>query len=338
MNDSNLNVGYKYKPFFWWRERKDIQDHGALFELIAAPPIVIFGLVGNCLLFILMTRDANSRPFTIIMKGLAVADSGALIHEILVWINVLSARKYGFLLIDPRTNIACKLCYDSIFTNLMASWFLVLLSLERCVAMNFPMFSHVHLNQKTTQIGLIFISAICFMMTIIWSTFSSVSSSGVCYRVPIPKLYALLMISFVNYIPLMILIIFNIWTMVAVVKMIKRPLPVSNSDDQERLKNCVVYLLVISFIYIFTRTPFFLDRFWSQISEAYPNWLWYTWILYLINHCSNFVVVVMYGKYYRTKFKEMCLGHKDENQIVVNVEGGPVTTNQIQPSSSDRRF
>ncbi|KAH3831744.1 hypothetical protein DPMN_105014 [Dreissena polymorpha] len=105
-------------------------------SLIVLTPVILLGLVGNCLSMLTWSRGSNRNKSTaVLLTCLAVTDTIVLaIPALEMWADEV----FNFKLRLPHV-VLCKLfAWASYFGPTMSSWIIVLVTLERFVSIWFP--------------------------------------------------------------------------------------------------------------------------------------------------------------------------------------------------------
>lgn len=97
--------------------------------------IVVVGVPGNILMFIVFSRNALSKlSVSLYFRVMALANLFININ----WIKKFAQYQYGFVLID-QSGFLCKTIMFSIYTvSAMAAWFMVAASVDRFLVIAFP--------------------------------------------------------------------------------------------------------------------------------------------------------------------------------------------------------
>ena len=115
------------------------------FKLVFVPAIVLFGIAGNILSFIVMSRPSyKTKPYSCYLRALAVCDSLTLLFTMLYMSDEicreLGHRSTCFLPNLFTTDILCKLVeFSRHVVYLMSSWLIVLFTIDRYLAVCHPL-------------------------------------------------------------------------------------------------------------------------------------------------------------------------------------------------------
>ncbi|XP_052280750.1 uncharacterized protein LOC127878271 [Dreissena polymorpha] len=115
-------------------------------SLIVLTPVILLGLVGNCLSMLTWSRGSNRNKSTaVLLTCLAVTDTIVLaIPALEMWADEV----FNFKLRLPHV-VLCKLfAWASYFGPTMSSWIIVLVTLERFVSIWFPVRNR-HVSERT---------------------------------------------------------------------------------------------------------------------------------------------------------------------------------------------
>ncbi|XP_026578725.1 proto-oncogene Mas-like [Pseudonaja textilis] len=138
--------------------------------------ISILGLVGNGMTIYLLAYCIKRNPFTIFILNLSIADFGVLTFLItaIIFVKVftLSHRTYV-------SDIFFFLLLEFIFFTYSASQFLLTaISLDRCVAVLFPLWHRCHLPPYLPTLVCGFLWILCFLLSVVHFILYQTKSSG----------------------------------------------------------------------------------------------------------------------------------------------------------------
>ena len=122
---------------------------GVIFQRVGAPIIIILGLVGNTLSLLVMVQEHNRRISACLYMGaLAVLDNGALLTLAFLW-TVTEFVAY------PWSPAGCRIWVFIVFITTGGSAITIsLVTLDRCIAVRFPLRSLVFCTPRRARVTL----------------------------------------------------------------------------------------------------------------------------------------------------------------------------------------
>ncbi|ELU14421.1 hypothetical protein CAPTEDRAFT_207119 [Capitella teleta] len=284
--------------------------------IAVSPIILIVGLVGNILTLVVMNRPSHrSSSVSIYLSTLAISDSLVLILD---FINNWFKMNLDIKLLEMDETF-CKFhrCFfDAVFTT--SSWLILAVSIERFIAVWFPLKAKRLCTIKTARITccvLPLLALACYAHRVPgWH----LDKTGRCNTHPkhrnfqeiyVPWLSAVLY----SYGPIVMLIVFNGLIVFRLKKMAsKRDAMTSNdkSSSQERrititiVVICVAFILLtlplaLFYIFQFAMGEFFDQRPTTALAETIVL------ILGLSNHAVNFFLYVMSSAGFRAEVRRV---------------------------------
>ena len=154
--------------------------HFNLLDYTIVSTLLIIGLFGNVMTIAVMRRTSafETKPTAMILSLLSVADSSVLL--MVPWNKISFQQLIGF---DVRGLhwIGCKVffwAWPSAKTT--SSWFIVLISLERCIAIACPLRARNLITKRNTSYAISLVCTVIFIYNGTRSVFSNVTKNGIC--------------------------------------------------------------------------------------------------------------------------------------------------------------
>jgi len=278
-----------------------------------------FGLIGNLLSFTLFMRIRNKlRSTSITLLALSISDSLVLL-ELVVLPYVTS--KFELL---KRSQILCK--FPAFFNPVIAgfsSWVLVILAIERLIAVGFPYRASRICTQRNIIVALsivtIFLCACNLPRAIVIRSIPyfpgsvnfkcSLGRANGLLRLLLPWVYL-----FVNWlIPFTVLFGSNVFIIVKLFKHRNKMSHLSShSDYPNHTKHITLMLIAVSLFYLLTTSPYHLfglvdEHLLKKVTLEHQkeqlkvsHWLFY---LHSMNYSCNFILYCLSGSKFRKELK-----------------------------------
>ena len=314
-------------------EREIIQ---LVFGIVLLTPVSVLGITGNISSFIVLRSQKNKTATNYCLIALAVSD-------ILLLVNALLFALINIYVYDsPRegTNFRLRLfpvfgLYTSLVTARVTSLLTTLLSIERFVAVNFPMKAKLICNKTITLFSIIFIYGITivlflpfpFKYNVVYKVRNNETFVGLQRN---PNLsdsfcnaYGLAMNILFRFSPIIIILVFNIKIMTAIKKTHKSRESIrSRNDGQSKEQGRItIMLLVVSFTFVLGILPgavnSLLQMAWPGYSRVgksrnfQQSFSYITFLLEAINSALNFLIYMALSARFRAKYKEIFYSTKN---------------------------
>ena len=314
-----------------------------------SPCLIIFGLVGNSLVFVVLTKSSmKETTCSIYLRLLAVFDSLVLCLNLArYWIIHLTDY-------DLRNYIpfVCMIhTWASYWVSYTSAWLLLSVTVERCVSVWFPHKVKTFCTKRKTYIIII---AIILIMALINSHFIYILGKDIdttnnwtyCHSIYEDSNFLALAWPWVDFLiyslfPSTILSVCNISIIYKVISSNRQIMQNSSSNESNTQTSSVTFrrnqessltamLLVTSITYVVCTTPFCLftiyyansDRIvfddakkWAvdELVFAVINMLQFT------NNCINFVLYCVSGSRFRAELKTLCCFEDQSRPVIYNV-------------------
>ena len=167
-----------FAELYWWC------DSSSLAIKIMGPLVLVFGVSGNVLSFITVTRKGMRKMHvSFILAVLAVADTAVLIFSALLG----AVRTYSNGKLDLYVETHCSLMYYlNYFFSQLSAFLMALIAAERFIAVYKPLKAGVWLT--TSRIGKVILAWVVFLAVIntnaffVWGPYGQVSFGSVTLR------------------------------------------------------------------------------------------------------------------------------------------------------------
>lgn len=240
--------------------------------------ITMFGLLGNILTYLTMNQsDKKGLVMPHHFRTLAIFDSLTLILDLFqywLWINFPS-------FVAIQGDIFCvEYIFTAYVTFAMASWTLVIMSLDRLVATMFPLHAATWCTIRKARIfnvcNVLINSALCFPRLFRYFNLQGVSIGSLHAMCPVSSFLpewvgGFLDVSYVitaNYTPPILVLIMNVLILLSLRKHAKQQQNLGQTDAKED-KSIIAMLLIVAFTYTLASAAYPLDMFIWEI--FYPN-------------------------------------------------------------------
>ncbi|KAK2140932.1 hypothetical protein LSH36_1201g00044 [Paralvinella palmiformis] len=235
---------------------------------VVVPTFLLVGLFGNTMTVIVMRHSLfRATSIAIILVALSLSDSALLL---MVPFNKLFVQKYlGF---DVRALhwFGCKAFFWFWRTAKMtSSWFIVLISLERFVVINYPLKARTLVTKRTAVCGILLVYTVIGTFNLIWVSFSDVIRGGKCLsnvaddpaKTAFVRAFVVAGSSLYTHIPVVLTVFFNL---ISVIKLIRQDrkrrlmtqmMRVTHPKRQDTSSLLSAMLIGISFAFFVLVTP-----------------------------------------------------------------------------------
>ena len=301
--------------------------------------IIISGVLGNVFgAIILLRKRFRKRSFGIYLLAIACLDTIFLLSNTLfAWgIQILFGIK-----IQTFSAFGCKLVkYVIVASRAMSAWILVILSLERMLALAIPHLSNTINTRKRAIIGTIIVIIIQGLIYL-YNFFSiEIRSWGSCYwSAHINKNrydIVLNIFDFLNYavIPSIVMATCN----VVLVCLLKHSQELRRSSNRD-IKGNVIIIISMSVVFIVLTTPMTVYQI-LYVSEVDTGPSYVYPILYsldLLNHAINFVLYCLSGPGFRHEIKVLFHPICKPLRKIRPAEGTDMTSMDLSSPSKDSK-
>ena len=314
-----------------------------------SPCLIILGLMGNSLVFVVLTKSSMKQTTcSIYLRFLAVFDSLVLcVNLARYWIIHLThydLRNY--------TPFVCMIhTWASYWVSYTSAWLLVSVTVERCVSVWFPHKVKTFCTKRKTYIIII---AIILIMALINSHFIYILGNDIdttnnwtyCHSIYEDSNFLALAWPWVDFLiyslfPSTILSVCNISIIYKVISSNREIFQNSSSNESNTRNSSVTFrrsqessltamLLVTSITYVVCTTPFCLFTIYYASSTrilfddtkkaavvglvfAVINMLQFT------NNCINFILYCVSGRRFRAELKTLCCCEEQGRPVIYNV-------------------
>lgn len=298
-----------------------ISTHWKQLPAMIVSEIVItaFGVLGNTLiLLVVLGKRFRDTAFGLHLLWLSLFDTGSLITQ-----NVMSMRFN-----KSSSLFGCKMVmYINTTCEICSSWTLVIIAVERALAVCIPHKTIIFNSRKRAMISQICVSlsiaAICSYILLSSNmskfdqpTICSLQKPSVTVALVSHLLYDLIIHSFL---PACLLVILNTIVIIAV-KRSSKFREVSSSKTRETDTNTRLNILLISTSVVYTATTLPIAIALLVRDVCGPDWdvndqgeliIQLLYKLHKLNHATNFLVYIAFGSEFRAGLKELFIPVKN---------------------------
>ena len=281
--------------------------------VIATPIVVIFGLIGNAMTAAVLTRKRfRSRNISVYLLALAVVDSIFLVSNTMV---SLSIKYLGGPDIQALSNPGCKLAkYIVMSSRAISAWLVVVLTVQRLLAMSIPHLASVLSTRKQALISTAVI--IVFVLALYSYLFYVIELGSVyCYwKNGLDRERTLLNITdllFYSLIPSVILgtcnsiLIYMLFYSEELRKEATKNACRATSGAESRSITVILVLMSVSFIILTLPMTLYQVVYTIGFNPRIPILYPALYTLNLINHAVNFLLYCVSGPSFRAEIKDM---------------------------------
>lgn len=335
-NSTNITITFHYKGDIISNETLNIVKIVCGMALLL--PVSILGIIGNVVSLVVLCCHKVKTASNYCLTALAFSDLLFLINAVLFSaINI-------YVQVSPRegTNLRNSLfpyvgIYSSLVTARITSLLTTLLSIERFVAVRFPMKAKFICNKKSTFIAIVTIYLVTiilflpfpFKYKIIHKIERNVSITSVVRNLKLSdqfcKIYGITMNFIFRFIPILlifclnIIIMFNIWSTRKKRKSLStRNISESQSKEQRKI---TIMLLVVSFTFLICILPGAINSLFQTTFKGYSrlgksrnfqqSFSYVTFLLEAINSALNFLIYMALSARFYEIYKEIFYSAKN---------------------------
>ncbi|XP_033753504.1 allatostatin-A receptor-like [Pecten maximus] len=316
------------------------------FGMIIIPTLSLFGAVGNILSLVVLFQQRMRSATNFVLAALSLSDFLFLIHSLLFsGINIQ-------IYLDPFhgknvRNIMYPVfgAYGSLVTARITSWLTALLSVERFIAVHFPMKARRLCSKKHTLIGIFLIYVFTIIMFLPYAlkykviqrtkmnmTYSILLKSDIGANVDFYETYGILMNILFRFFPILVLFILNPLIIYVVKKTWTRRQSMT-SNVQTRYKHgsgeqshITIMLMIVTFLFAFCILPGAINSTASHIWREYSKFgkarnlkeciSYITYFLETLNSSVNFLIYMALSKKFCVTYKETFCCQKPQNRSI----------------------
>ncbi|XP_064596510.1 FMRFamide peptide receptor frpr-18-like [Liolophura sinensis] len=304
-----------------------------LFKEVATPIILLFGIVGNLLSFIVMSsRILRRKSYSQYLCALALFDSFNLVDREIRAVEELLESLGRPRLLQGLSTGGCKLHrFIQHVCVSMSSWIIVLMAVERFVVIFFPFRRHVICTPGRSvlaimcALGLICLSQVFTLVMTKYSDLAERCTPHAQFNLIYTELYTYFyLLCLILLFPTAIIVVCNLAVVLKIskYKRLREVIRSSDRSDQfisrQGLKTTVM-LLTISSVYVLTFLPSVLSMFIIQVSIieekpteetcgkllAFQPYGHVLEVLSSINYGVNFYIYVLSGKAFRFELQKI---------------------------------
>ena len=320
-NFTFVNTTYDLSNFLEYRIAINI-------NLYYPPILVCVGLAGNILSFLVyIQRERRKTSLGIYLAALAVLDGIMCCSVFQYWLL------HNFLVQLIKEN-GCYFmtCFVLIITN-FSHWLIVVITIDRFIAISFPIRKFKLITARRAKITLIFIGSFCLLKNLhyIWTTDflpgKNINAIPMCSFGLVRKgvsvtAYKWFEVFFSSILPFVIIVSVNICIICKIKENGKKVAcqsrrqsnPILNIKLNKEERSITIILLMVSLLFVGLTAPLFIHRVYYNrvilmknmtitanyyLSHQICHNLWYT------NHAINFFIYSIFGKSFRDDLKKL---------------------------------
>ena len=328
-----------------------------------SPCLIIFGLVGNSLVFVVLTKSSmRQTTCSIYLRFLAVFDSLVLcVNLVRNWIFHIT--DYDF---RDYSAAVCKIhTWATYWTSYISAWLLVSVTVERCVSVWFPHKVKTFCTKRKTYIIIIAIILIMALINahylyglgVVIDTAENFTYCGSIYDGHFyfdTFIWPWVDLCIYSLLPSTILSVCNISIIFKVISSNRRIISDSSVSGNSTHNGSLTFrryqqssltamMLTTSIIYVVCTTPFCIHViYYANLTvelleysqeDAVDELLWAAVnMLQFTNNSINFILYCVSGKRFRDELKGICCRREQRHPIIYNV---PVTRNCTRDTNVD---
>ena len=278
--------------------------------IVTLPPsIIIFGLLGNTFSVVILLRARfRRRSISLYLLALAILDSIFLLscHPTAWTVDILFGVNYPAL-----SDTACQVSqYITAWSRTSSAWVLVVLTVERMLAMSIPHLAQNFTSRRRAAIS-VFIVVLINGLVYIYSffVFGKYPYGGKCYwrrSAETSRIHVLLSVfDFLLYMVIPSTIMATCNSVLLFLLYYSREV---KQRTQTENKHIVITIVCVTMAFILLTSPMCLNNiiYLSGVKIDPPIWLFTVlYSLDLLNHAVNFMLYSISGPAFRSEIKSM---------------------------------
>lgn len=298
--------------------------------------ICAIGIPGNIAALITLAKMRPLSSSLLYMVALAVVDTVALIIKIL-YLQITTVN-------IPLLDVGCKLIFlFGTFSMQYSSWILVSMTVERFIAIWFPLKVSKWCTRQRAIIVMLVIGTLLMGLNFhyLW-TYHEVEHSFYTYHcTSFPEYmdfennvwYYLDGLAY-SIIPFIVLIVCNIMIIVGIKRSSRKQRALTNkmdklqsADKAKQQSQITIMLVTISIVFVLFTMPncifFIIQGKINYLATPHSHAIWVLWMQVIFflsdaNHAINFYLYFLSGQKFRQKFKSMVCCRKSPKRIRFN--------------------
>ncbi|XP_069132406.1 probable G-protein coupled receptor B0563.6 [Argopecten irradians] len=317
------------------------------FGMIIIPTLSLFGAIGNIISLVVLFQQRMRSATNFVLAALSLSDFLFLMHSLLFsGINIQ-------IYFDPfhgknvRNNMYPVFgAYGSLVTARITSWLTALLSVERFIAVHFPMKARRFCSKKHTLIAIFLIYIFTIIMFLPYAlkykvikrtkrnmTYSILLKSDIGANVDFYEIYGIIMNILFRFLPIIVLFILNPLIIYVVRKTWTRRQSMSSNSQHTQYKHAsgeqshiTVMLMIVTFLFAICILPGAINSTASHIWTEYSKFgkarnlkeciSYITYFLETLNSSVNFLIYMALSKKFCVTYKETFCCQKPQNRSV----------------------
>ncbi|XP_021349447.1 probable G-protein coupled receptor B0563.6 [Mizuhopecten yessoensis] len=316
------------------------------FGMIIIPLLSLFGAIGNILSLVVLFQQRMRSATNFILAALSVSDLLFLMHSLLfsginiqIYLNPFKGKNVR--------NIMYPLfgAYGSLVTARITSWLTALLSMERFIAVHFPMKAKRFCSKKHTLIGIFLICIFTIILFLPYAlkykviektkrnkTYSILLKSDLGTNIDFFDVYGILMNILFRFLPIFVLLVLNSLIIYVVKKTwTRRQSMTSNSSVQYKhgsgeQSHITIMLMIVTFLFAACILPGALNSTATHIWTEYSKFgkarnlkecvSYITYFLETLNSSVNFLIYMALSKKFCVTYKETFCCKKTQKRSI----------------------
>ena len=286
------------------------QNHSLHFPLpawtIATLTICCVGITANSFVISVVTISSlRTSVFMNLVMILAIFDILYLLAVINGQIGI-----FGQFLIEPSV-VHCSLNNFLLYVcGVVSSWVTVLISLDRFIAIYFPLKAHIYCTKKRSCLIVLalFIISCSWLVPMLFISKITLTDQGlsctVIWNGPLQMLFLTILLMFYSIVPALCIVLLNI----LIIRKLKvqRAFRVRSQMQHNNSNNTsqVIIMVLICFVFVATSFPSSIVVF-AYFSTSLYGYLFSVQLFYfanlldIINHSVNFFLYCLTGSFFR---------------------------------------
>lgn len=288
---------------------------------VIVPSVLVFGLFGNSMtLAVTCYKGFRNMPSSLILRALAISDTTLIL---MLPFNKKFVTKLLQMDIRALSGPTCKLFFWAWKTSKMtSSWLVLLLALERLVAVVFPMKAHQLITRRNVSIGILLVYLGIGGFNAMWDSMVNRVIGGRCLpNLPDPgyeslaKPLVLAGVTLYAFIPALLILTFNFCIIQRLIQNARKRKDLTKQDlTQDATIRTTVMLMVVAFSFVILIVPIGTMHAVSLFSKVNifettePSMVIFrevTQVMEQINYSINFFLYVLCCRRFRVYSRQL---------------------------------
>ena len=303
-------------------------------ETCVALPVSVVGTVGNVLAIIVLQKQRQRLSTTLLLQVLAVADTGVLISTVLLrslrYLYHYGVLYYGhFNALEPYMDvyhyIFCGLFPFVYFIRLTGTWITVLLTIDRYIAVRFPLHAHHLCTMRRAMRHVIILSFVSLLFSLprffeyqidTSSKFGFVPTDLLLNRTYTIAYRIVLFFTFMYLIPMLLLILLNAHLLITLRVADSYRARVSDSKSTKTNRNITATVVTVVLVTIVCNVSAMLSHLLWSLQQCFAHLAHVDMtrrylslasnIFVTLNSAINFFIYSLCSRNFRIALRQMC--------------------------------